>query len=57
MTGKNRNDLATVGLVADLTDVKIGAVINAYVLPLRERVAELERPIWSRIWRKLRRTK
>lgn len=52
MTGKHRNDFATVGMMQDVTDTKIGGIINAYIVPLRARVAELEKrqPGWWERW-------
>jgi hypothetical protein len=40
--------------VQDVIDAKLGAVLAAYVEPLRERVAALETPWYARLWRRPR---
>lgn len=42
LTGRHRGEFATVGWVEDTTDQKLGAVIAHYLLPLAQRVKELE---------------
>lgn len=55
MTGKPRGELCTIGQMQDVTDLKVAAIINAHIMPLRERVRALEAPWWRRWAARLRR--
>ena len=48
----SKNELASKGYVDERTDLKVAIVINSFVLPLRARVAALEKPWYRRLFAK-----